>query len=50
MMINLEKEIREQPEALARVYDLSIEVIDQIVADAKAAGVTSFYFAARGTL
>ncbi len=49
MMINLEKEIREQPEALARVYDLNIETIDKIVADAKAAGVNNVYFAARGT-
>ena len=48
-MINLEKEIREQPAALAGVCDLNIEVIDKIVAEAKASGVNSIYFAARGT-
>lgn len=48
-MINLEKEIREQPAALAGVYGLNIDAIDKIVAEAKAAGVHSIYFAARGT-
>lgn len=48
-MINLEKEIREQPAALAGVYGLNIDAIDKIVAEAKAAGVNSIYFAARGT-
>ena len=48
-MINLEKEIREQPEALARVLDINLDTIREIVAKAKAAGVKSIYFAARGT-
>ena len=48
-MINLEKEIREQPEALARVLDTNLDTIREIVAKAKAAGVKSIYFAARGT-
>ena len=48
-MINLEKEIREQPAALAKVVDLNLPVIRQIVEKAKAAGVKNIYFAARGT-
>ena len=48
-MINLEKEIREQPEALSRVVDLNLPVIREIVAKAKATGVKNVYFAARGT-
>lgn len=48
-MINLEKEIREQPNALSNVEKINGEVLDRIVTDAKAAGVSSIYFAARGT-
>ena len=48
-MINLEKEIREQPAALAKVVDLNLPVIRQIVEKAKGAGVKNIYFAARGT-
>lgn len=48
-MINLEKEIREQPEVLKNVGAANLETTKQIVAAAKAAGVTSIYFAARGT-
>jgi len=48
-MINLEKEIREQPEALARVLDINLDTIREVVAKAKATGVKSVYFAARGT-
>lgn len=48
-MINLEKEIREQPEALARVIETNLPAIREIVANAKAKGVHHIYFAARGT-
>ena len=48
-MINLEKEIREQPAALAGVVDLNLAKAREIVAEAKAAGVKNVYFAARGT-
>ncbi|MBE6725932.1 MAG: SIS domain-containing protein [Ruminococcaceae bacterium] len=48
-MINLEKEIREQPEALSRVLDLNLPVIREVVEKAKANGVKNVYFAARGT-
>lgn len=48
-MINLEKEIREQPEALARVIDANLPVIREIVDGAKKRGVRHIYFAARGT-
>ena len=48
-MINLEKEIREQPEALARVLPANMDTIEAIVKEAKDAGVASVYFAARGT-
>ncbi len=48
-MINLEKEIREQPQALASVLPNNMETIEAIVKEAKDAGVASVYFAARGT-
>ncbi len=48
-MINLEKEIREQPAALSTVVDLNLAAAKEIVAKAKAAGVKHVYFAARGT-
>lgn len=48
-MINLEKEIREQPAALANVLPANMDTIDAIVKEAKDAGVSSIYFAARGT-
>ena len=48
-MINLEKEIREQPAALAHVLPANMNTIDAIVKEAKDAGVSSIYFAARGT-
>lgn len=48
-MINLEKEIREQPAALANVLPANMSTIDAIVKEAKDAGVSSIYFAARGT-
>lgn len=49
MMINLEKEIREQPEVLGKIKDNNIETIRRIVADIKAGQITNVYFAARGT-
>ena len=48
-MINLEKEIREQPEVLSRVIDINLAKITEIVERAKARGVRHIYFAARGT-
>lgn len=48
-MINLEKEIREQPRVLASVKEKNMAVIRAAVAAAKAADVTSICFAARGT-
>jgi glutamine---fructose-6-phosphate transaminase (isomerizing) len=48
-MINLEKEIREQPRVLAAVKEKNIATIRAAVSAAKAAGVTSVCFAARGT-
>lgn len=48
-MINLEKEIREQPLVLAGVAGKNLDVARKIVAAAKAAGVTNVQFAARGT-
>ena len=48
-MINLEKEIREQPEALARVIDVNLPAIREIVENAKERCVRHIYFAARGT-
>lgn len=48
-MINLEKEIRQQPEVLAGIKEKNSSVIDEIVNKAKSLGVKSIYFAARGT-
>ncbi len=48
-MINLEKEIRQQPEVLAGVAGLNLETIKAIVADIKQSGITNVQFAARGT-
>ena len=48
-MINLEKEIREQPGALEHVIDLNLPLVREIVAKAKAEGIKNVYFAARGT-
>ncbi len=48
-MINLEKEIREQPAVLARVKDTNMDTIRAIVADIKAGNITNVLFAARGT-
>ena len=48
-MINLEKEIREQPAVLAQVKDTNMDTIRTIVADIKAGNITNVLFAARGT-
>ncbi len=48
-MINLEKEIREQPEALSRVVDENMDTVRAAVEKAKALGVHQIYLTARGT-
>ncbi|MFA6948071.1 MAG: SIS domain-containing protein [Eubacteriales bacterium] len=48
-MINLEKEIREQPVVLANVKKLNEDTIKAILADVKQSDITNVYFAARGT-
>lgn len=48
-MINLEKEIFEQPEVLSRVYETNKEALTALVADMKQKGITNIYFVARGT-
>lgn len=48
-MINLEKEIREQPEVLASVGAYNRETVRALVAAAKQRGVKQITFAARGT-
>lgn len=48
-MINLEKEIRQQPEVLAKVRETNEAAIDKILSDVKSKGLESIYFAARGT-
>lgn len=48
-MINLEKEIREQPSVYSGVVSENIETVRTIVADIKASEITNVQFAARGT-
>ncbi len=48
-MINLEREIKEQPSVLANVIKNNSEVADKIVKEAKEQGICGIYFAARGT-
>ena len=48
-MINLEKEIREQPQAIKEALTLNGEKIKALVSDAKSRGIKSVYFCARGT-
>ena len=48
-MINLEKEIREQPSTIKNVIEINLPAIREIVKKAKDSGVHSIYFAARGT-
>ena len=48
-MINLEKEIKEQPAVLASVIKNNLATAEKVVAEAKAKGVSGIYFAARET-
>lgn len=48
-MINLECEIRQQPDVLRGIYDKNISTVRDIVSQVKARGIDSIYFAARGT-
>ena len=48
-MINLEKEIREQPEAMRVALSGNSEKIRALVSEAKSRNVKSIYFCARGT-
>ena len=48
-MINLEREIREQPEVLARVIGMNRDTAEKIVSEAKKRDVCGIYFVARGT-
>lgn len=48
-MINLEKEIRQQPQVLASVSSVNAETVAKIAKQAKESGVTGIAFAARGT-
>ncbi len=48
-MINLEKEIREQPSVLAGIMAKNSAAIKEIVENAKERAVSGIYFAARGT-
>ncbi|MBQ7352952.1 MAG: SIS domain-containing protein [Clostridia bacterium] len=48
-MINLEKEIREQPEVLARLKEINACTIVNLVKEIKEKNITNIYFAARGT-
>lgn len=48
-MINLEKEIREQPAVLAALCGGTRETVDAILREVRAKGITNVQFAARGT-
>jgi Glucosamine 6-phosphate synthetase, contains amidotransferase and phosphosugar isomerase domains len=48
-MINLEKEIREQPQVLKNIKSANIDTINAIIADVKSTDIDNVYFAARGT-
>lgn len=48
-MINLEKEIREQPQVLENVKSYNIDTIKAIVNEVKSSDINNIYFAARGT-
>ena len=49
MMINLEKEIFEQPAVLSAVYDANKEALTALVEEIKAQKIDNVYFVARGT-
>ena len=48
-MINLEKEIREQPEVLASIKSANINVLTSLVNEIKSRKIDNIYFVARGT-
>ena len=48
-MINLEKEIREQPSVLASLKEKNKNVLADLVSEIKEKGINNIYFAARGT-
>ncbi len=48
-MINLEKEIREQPSVLRKAIETNRNRVTDLVAEAKERGIKSVYFCARGT-
>lgn len=48
-MINLEKEIREQPSVLKRTIETNKNRIQDLIVDVKERGIKSVYFCARGT-
>lgn len=48
-MINLEKEIREQPSVLASLKDKNSDVLYKLVKELKEKNINNIYFAARGT-
>ena len=48
-MINLEKEIREQPRVLSEVYGANEKNVKALVSEAKKRGIKAVTFAARGT-
>ena len=49
MMINLEKEIFEQPSVLSAVFESNKEALSALVRDVKEQGIDNIYFVARGT-
>ena len=48
-MINLEKEIREQPSVLASLKNANLDVLKELVKEAKEKGIDNIYLVARGT-
>jgi glucosamine--fructose-6-phosphate aminotransferase (isomerizing) len=48
-MINLEKEIREQPSVLASLKNANLDVLKELVKEAKEKGIDNIYLIARGT-
>lgn len=48
-MINLEKEIREQPSVLSKLKEINNDILVSLVKEIKEKNVTNVYFAARGT-
>lgn len=48
-MINLEKEIREQPHVLALIAEVNKKALSELASEMKAKNIHKIYFAARGT-